>query len=132
MTLSELTTNFAACDPRFAAALDAHVVDYGNADALPTILFGSFAEVIVTAWDTLQDKTKTDVFALIETGMSPDDDQRRTIVATGLVEGIQNIASHRDMSLAPIYDRMGPETLCFAQAIDGFWGIPSTTSDTSD
>ena len=61
------------------------------------------------------------VFAAIERLHTEGDHWTREAATIGILESIQNIASHRAFDLAPVVNRLGPVSLEWWNKLNDFW-----------
>ena len=58
------------------------------------------------------------LFSTVETLLQNSDPEIENLIAVGLFEGIQNIASHRDFGAAPFRQLLGPRSLVVWDQVD--------------
>jgi len=79
---------------------------------------GDFAHYVVESY-ALDDKTEfPKLFSTIERLLQDADPEFKNLIAVGLFEDIQNIASHRDFGAAPFRRWLGPRSLALWDEVD--------------
>jgi hypothetical protein len=90
---TELLDRLSRLSPFIAEARN-ETIDYWSPDEPPiTVAFAEIGHAIVDKIDELDSDAQQAAFQMIEEGISSDDEQLSTAVATGLIEGIVGHAS---------------------------------------
>lgn len=85
---TELLDRLSRLSPFIAEARN-ETIDYWSPDEPPiTVAFAEIGHAIVDKIDELDSDAQQAAFQMIEEGISSDDEQLSTAVATGLIEGI--------------------------------------------
>jgi len=104
--------------PVIAEARDA-TIDYWSPDEPPiTIAFAEIGHAIVDEIDAFDSAAQQAMFQMIEVGISSDDEQLSTAVATGLIEGMVGRANRRG-NFPEFLAKLGPNSRSHAVAWDG-------------
>ena len=83
---------------------------------LPTALMGGFGYDIANEFAEMSHSELAELVALIEEGLTSDDEYLNTAVATGLIEAVVNLAEQKEGLWPRIDAALGPEARAYAEA----------------
>ncbi len=85
------------------------------------LAMGELAHHIVNAYESERRGQFTAFFSAVESVLGRADPEVENLVAVGLFEDIQNIASHRSFGAEPFRDWLGPRSLALWEQIELGW-----------
>jgi hypothetical protein len=122
MTVTEVVPSFLAVCPRIGPAWDEHLQFWEGEPER-----GYFNDAGVVAQHLVDRFQQGDVsefpaaFDLIERCLTEGDEQVKEVVILGIIEGIQNVASHRPFGMIVFRDWLKPSSRAAWDELCAFW-----------
>jgi hypothetical protein len=122
LTTGDMIAALLATCPSIGLAWQAHLAFWdGESDRGSFNDAGVIAQHFVDSFERGQVAEFPAAFALIERCLVEGDEQVRNVAVVGVLEGIQNIASHRPFGAQVFCRWLGPESSLAWRELDQFW-----------
>lgn len=110
-----------AAVPGFRPSWEKFLGEYAGEDATPYyIAMSELAHYVVENYAKGTTAEFPNLFSTVESLFQKKDDDLESLLTVGLLEDIQNIASHRDFGFAVFRRRLGPRSLLVWDEIEAF------------
>jgi hypothetical protein len=98
--------------PGFQAAWQGFLKCWNKEDSIPWYLaMGELSHYVVERYAQGATEEFPKLFAMIESLLENPSPELENLIIVGLLEDIQNVASHRDFGMSPFQKWLGPRTL---------------------
>jgi hypothetical protein len=119
--VSEVGKLFLEACPTAKPDWEEHLNDWEGEPPAHYIEVSVFAHHLVECYERGQTESFEGVFQLVERLISEGDDDTQGVVIVGFLEGLQNIASHRDFGSVVFEPYLLPKSLSAWRELEEFW-----------
>lgn len=119
----EAIERIVATVPNFSAQWQAFLDDWKD-DADPPWFVGmsELAHYVVESYARGETSEFRQLFGTVESLLQDCDPELENLITVGLLEDVQNIASHREFGPAPFQEWLGPRSVEHWEELNSFWG----------
>ena len=113
--------NIVLVAPGFRKSFEKFLEEWASEKSLPWYLaMSELAHYVVDSYADGITNELPDLFATVESLLGKSDPELENLIAVGLFEDIQNVASHRKFGAAPFRQWLGPRSLVVWDEVDAF------------